>query len=490
MMIIMKNHISRVLSFAAMCSGILICTVSCEDDDLSKYGTDGRITFAVSDGDTPMSRAAAENKADITAVSGYETIPLLVNGDTIDFTFTEESNRGVTAEKPLTRGVPFDENSNKITQFNVTAIKETGDVYFGDEAVNINGGIGLTKYYWPAGNLSFCAYSCSKNVAGFNPDFEKTNDGLSGTFGYTLPATDGKNDAANQPDIVFAMNPNLVRTTSPVPLLFHHALSAIVFKVGKMPDGITLKSVAIGNVYSSGSCSMVPEKNGGIDNVSFGWTYSGTQTGTYTQELNQQAVQGERFGTEEHTFMMLPQEMGKETQLILTFAIEEETYTLRHAFSGIVSSWKPDTKYIFTIGLPDEVDVEVEDLVEGVVKKNVTIQNTGISTGYIRAAIVGYWVDNSGGSMQGSIVAPWDEREEGSFQYGAEWDSHWRKGEDGFYYHIQPVIHNDYTYPLFETYTLNAAATAAHKGQKLELSIVAQIVLESKLSEAWTIPAK
>lgn len=489
-MIMMKKHISRALSFAAMCSGILICTVSCNDDDLPGTGRDGRIAFAVSDGGTPISRAAAGNETGTSVVSGHETIPLLVNGNTIDLAFMAEPNRGVTAEKPLTRGVPFDENSKKVTQFNVTAIRESGDVYFGDETVSINSGIGLTNHYWPAGNLSFCAYSCSKDVASFNPSFKKTNDGLSGAFDYKLPEADGKNDATNQPDIVFAMNPNLARTASPVPLLFHHALSAIVFKVGKMPDGITLNSIAIGNVYSSGRCAMVSDKNGGIDNVSFGWTYSGTQTGTYTQELNQLAVQGERFGTEEHTFMMLPQEMGKETQVILTFTIGGDSYTLRHAFSGIVPSWKPDTKYIFTIGLPDEVDVEVEDLVEGVVKKNVTIQNTGISTGYIRAAIVGYWVDNSGGNTQGEIVAPWNENEEGTYQYGAEWDSHWRKGDDGFYYHIQPVIHNDYTYPLFDTYTLNAAATAAHKGQKLELSIVAQIVLESKLSEAWTIPAQ
>lgn len=487
----MMNHAAKVLSCAAVCAGILTCATSCRDDDLLPgTDTDGRIAFMLAGSGGPVSRAVTDTGNDSSTVAASVSIPLHVAGDTIGLTFAAESNRGVTAaKKTLTRGIPFDNDSHTVSQFQVTAFRESGDKYFENLNVTLDGtnGVGLTSYYWPAGNLSFCAYACSKDISDFAPSFQKTEDGCSGSFDYSLPTADNKNDAANQPDLIFAMSHDQARITTPVSLLFHHALSAIVFKVGRMPEGVTLKSIILENVYSSGSCSMASEESDGIDNVKFTWMLSGEQTGEYTQKLNdQQAVQGERFGTEEHTFMMLPQEMAEETRFSLTFTIGEQEYTLFHAFKGIVDAWLPDTKYIFTIGLPDEVDVEVEDLVEGVVKKNVTIQNTGISTGYIRAAIVGYWVDSS----TGDIVAPWNETEDGAFEYDTDWSIYWRNGSDGFYYHVQPVEHDGYTYPLFDKYTLSESAATNHSGQKLELNIVAQIVIESEVDKAWTIPAQ
>ena len=95
-MTIIKNHIGRILFFAAICSGILIGFVSCRDDGLSEYAANGRIAFAVSDGNTPVSRAAAGNETDASAVSVHETIPLLVNGNTVNLTFVVESNREIT----------------------------------------------------------------------------------------------------------------------------------------------------------------------------------------------------------------------------------------------------------------------------------------------------------------------------------------------------------------------------------------------------------
>lgn len=487
----MMNYAARTLSWAAVCAGILTCATSCRDDDLLPgTDTDGRIAFMLAESGGPISRAVTETGNDSSAVAASVSIPLHVAGDTIGLTFAAEPNVGVTAaEKPLTRGTPFDNESYTVSQFHVTAFRESGDKYFEDLNVSLDGtnGVGLTSYYWPAGKLSFCAYACSKEISGFTPVFQKTEDGCSGSFTYTLPATDNKNDAANQPDLVYAMSPDHARTSSAVELLFHHALSAIVFKVGRMPEGVTLKSITLENVYSSGSCSMTSEESNGIDNVNFTWELSGEQTGPYTQTLNdQQAVQGDRFGTEEHTFMMLPQKMAENTQFSLTFTIGEQEYTLTHAFKDVVDAWQPDTKYIFTIGLPDEVDVEVEDLVEDVVKKDVTIQNTGISTGYIRAAIVGYWVDSS----TGDIVAPWNEEEDGTFDWGTDWNTYWKKGNDGFYYHLQPVEHDEYTHPLFDKYTLSESAATNHFSQKLELNIVAQIVIEGEVDNAWTIPAQ
>ncbi len=496
------NRVGRTLPRAALCAGILTCAASCMDDELLPgTDTDGRIAFQVAESNRPVSRTVAGAGNEAPAVAAPLDMPLYVGGDTLRMTFAAEPNRGVTASSaPLTRAIPFDKDANPVQEFTVTAFRESGDPYFENLPVTVDDSrIGLTEYYWPAGNLSFCAYAGTKEFSKFDtvPDFWKTETGWAGKFSYTLPAPDAekKKDAENQPDLVFAMKSGQQRTGAPVELLFHHALSAIVFKVGKMPDGVTLKSITLDKVYSSGTCDMTSDGEGGIDDVHFNWTLYGERTGQYTQQLynpenkdeaGQPAEKDSPFEMKEHMFMMLPQKLTEEkkdtARLQLTFSIGEKEYTFTHPFSGIVDEWLPDTKYTFVIGLPDEIDVNVTDEVDYVTKKNVQIQNTGISTGYIRAAIVGYWVD----TKTGNIVAPWNENEEGSFDWGSEWDQHWKKGEDdGFYYHLQPVKHDEYTWPLFVTYTLNDEAKKAHAGHKLVLNIVAQIVIQDKLEEAW-----
>lgn len=513
------NHAGRMFSCTVVCAGMLACAVSCRDDALQEVETDtgGRIAFRVAEGGGLVTRAASETGNDSSAVAAPVVIPLYVAGDTIGMTFVAEPNRdGMTAAgKPVTRGKPFDEATNKVDKFTIVALRD-GDAgstnYFEDGYVVSPFGAGddriwETKYPWPSGLLSFCAYTTTKEVAGFNPTFRIEDGNLSGSFSYTLPEADAdpvnQDDAKNQPDLVFAMSPGNSKTSEPVKLLFHHALSAIVFKVGTMPTGVTLKSIAIGNVYSFGTCSMESGKKsesaGEIENVEFSWTQTGERNGTYTQTLGEQVANaGEFLGqSDDYTFLMIPQKMGDNTQFSLTFSLDGDgkEYTFSHKFKGIkikdsddgatLTEWKPDTKYIFTIGLNGEVDVEVDDKVVDAVKQDVQIRNTGIATGYIRAAIVGYWVDK-----EGYIQAAWDEKKDGTLVKGKDWDSHWEEGDDGFYYHKQPVEHNGLTYPLFESYTLSETAQTDHANQTLKLSIVAQIVIEGKQDDAWPSKTK
>lgn len=494
------DYAGRTLYRAAVCAGILVCAASCRDDDLLPGAdTDGRIAFMLAESVVPVSRAVTGYGNDSTAVVTPVSIPLHVASDTIGLTFAMEPNCEVpVAGKPLTRGIQFDEHTNRVTEFHVTAFRDNGSTFFdeGDEYITLDvSGVGTTKYHWPQGKLSFCAYTTSKGITwvdGFNPVFNKNTaeSGLSGSFTYALPKTDNKDDAINQPDLVFAMSPDHSKTTpsTPVELLFHHALSAIVFKVGTMPEDVTLQSITIENVYSSGSCNMTSGKKSGdseegdYENVVFTWELSGEQTWTYTQTLKgQKAEKDDLFGkSEEFTFLLLPQQMANNTQFKLEFKIGEEAYTLTHAFKDVVDAWWADTKYIFVIGLNGEVDVDVDDKVVDAVKQDLQIRNTGIATGYIRAAIVGYWVDKD----TGDIVAAWDEENDGNFEWGDDWETYWEKGTDGFYYHKAPVEHNGLTSPLFETYTLKEDLSG-HDNQTLKLSIVAQIVIADKVKEAW-----
>lgn len=472
----LKRTIHKTWLFVVQICMILI-TVSCIDDELVDKRDNGRITFSVTD--VKNSTTSSESKSDTTtmpqALKKRQQVEIGNRELTLSFDIEENNDYSQSAQKPATRGAAFDNGSHRITKMYATAISHTGDggnTYFKDVEVNISDSRGATDYYWPSGKLSFFAHACSKETVTIDPQFERIGGVCQGSFDYTLPsASTGKDkkDATNQPDIIFAITPDCEYNANPnVSLVFHHALSAIVFKVGRMPEGVFIKSIAINGVYSSGSCAMTAKEN---NNISYVWSYNGlSQNGIYTEDIKADAVTGAQMGDEESVFMMLPQTMGNNTRFDFVFSINGTEYTLSKEFNTFITQWEPDKKYIFTIGLPDEIDVEIEDQVDGVVKKNVKIQNTGITVGYIRAAIVGYWIN------PGGLVGEMLEEEDGTYVWGSEWNQHWKRGSDGFYYHLQPVEHYDYTYPLFETYTLNEEHKDSHDKQILEMNIAVQII--------------
>lgn len=82
---------------------------------------------------------------------------------------------------------------------------------------------------------------------------------------------------------------------------------------------------------------------------------------------------------------------------------------------------------------PSKVSCRVnEDGFDGGTKSNVTIENTGDTEAYIRAAIVVTWKDTAGNVYAGKPVAGMDY----SITLNTE---DWVHGSDGFYYYKRPV---------------------------------------------------
>jgi len=80
---------------------------------------------------------------------------------------------------------------------------------------------------------------------------------------------------------------------------------------------------------------------------------------------------------------------------------------------------------------PTEITTEVEETIEGGVKKAVQIQNTGDTEAYIRAAVVITW-QNEDGNVYGTKPV------EGT-DYRIAWNTTDWFEKDGFYYHREPV---------------------------------------------------
>lgn len=455
------------IAFAVVALALLSAS-ACLRDEVENTVSSNRILLEIEE-DRPSTRTSADQVV---------KIPFDLNGCALSLTYGEQEENPASADEP-TRGTALDNSSNPIRKIGVTALRENGDIYFRDAEVAISGNKGISSLFWPDEPLSFFACTSSDDDLSLSPTFTRDGESCAGSFDYALPAaaaSSPKRDATAQPDVLFAITPDQsLANSSEVHLTFHHALSAILFKVGTMPAGVMLKSISIAGVYSSGHCEMVAAAD---EEVQFTWSYAGkTQNGTYTEEFEQEAVSGAQMGSASTIFMMLPQTMGDNTLFRLGFTMDGYDYTFEKPFKDIISAWEPDKKYIFTIGLPDDIDVEIDDQVEGNVKNNVTITNTGVWTGYVRAAIVGYWLDG-----MGEVAAPW-LASEGEFAYAADWSTYWKQGADGFYYYLLPLEHGKVTErPLFESYTLYDASSSAHFGQTLEIDLAVQIIPISQKS--------
>ncbi len=267
-----------------------------------------------------------------------------------------------------------------------------------------------------------------------------------------------------------------------------HVLSKVKFKVGNMHDvnidELSLKGLANVGVYDFRQ-----------------WSTSGA--GDFVQQFSEEkgnsfiaSVNGQQIG---ESFYMLPQSFTSSDARLsmkIRFPLPEDAdsaivrtpYEISRPLKDFTASWEGNKTYSYVITTPEEISVEVNDVVEGNVKKDLEIRNTGLATVYIRVALVGAWVIYDPAFPGGyEIVDDWEADEEGTFVWGdAQNPENWRKGPDGFYYYMEKVPSNHTVeVPLFESYTLTANAPVP--GAELKLNIIAQAMHHGDAAQAWPI---
>lgn len=180
------------------------------------------------------------------------------------------------------------------------------------------------------------------------------------TFSYALPAACSSapyKDAENQPDLCFAYN---TKTWSDgdddkINIQFHHALSAVYFRVENVIDGVTVRQIGFDDVLSSGVCDVT----GNTDNTpSFEWR-DRTQPEDYTQDYVHStdfsdAKKTQPFTGNDKIYMMIPQTLGSGTKLRAQFKLSDNSIVTRTAdfskFSdGTSVEWKPGKKYLYKL---------------------------------------------------------------------------------------------------------------------------------------------
>ncbi len=348
--------------------------------------------------------------------------------------------------------------------------------------------------YWPHSNkyqLKFFAYhphQSKVNLTG-QPTY-LTIDATSKIpqLHYTVPTT-----IAHQVDLLSALpkNPNVNDRLSGtynkvVEFPFKHMLSAVKVKLGTLSCSGEVRKFSFTNIYDQGTAPM----------GATGLVKTGDSKQTYLQDFTSDPLEindylNKQIGT---TMYLLPQTFRDDAKITMNLGftktvkgeVRTTEYPLEYPLNQLSNShkdWKAGNTYTYTITTPEEVNVKIDDEVIGNVKKNVTITNTGLATVYIRAAIVGNWVRNVDGVDE--IITTWNSALDGTFVWGADWDTYWKKGSDGYYYYKCRVPRRGTTtIPLFESYTLTAKAPVVDA--ELDLIIAVQAILCEDIKESNT----
>lgn len=347
----------------------------CADDELltsDPIGNPDAITFAAFTVDAvepERTRGAEKPLYDpLTLTGGADDIPLYLHTyetNRIGYRPGEETGEAATRGMQVTTGTLADIHKN----FTVFAHKSTGgNTYFNwseTHVANMANNIWYTgrTEYWPASeNLTFHAVSPAvelDNLTGLS-----AHDGVI-SFGYTARKGTTNNDAELQNDLLLSSYAcNKQTHTGQAPLNFHHSLSAVKFAVRDVLDGEVV-NIKISGVRSKGICTY--EKNR-EDEYSVVWTgQEGSET--YSQDFNytltgqgivdpsddsKDKVLNEQMP--EKTFMLIPQQIPDEAEIIVTLKRNNVTEGARSEITvkgkikaNDVEEWLPGHEYIYTI---------------------------------------------------------------------------------------------------------------------------------------------
>ena len=445
-----------------------------ERDEGGKNLSGSKIGFSAGFADVVITRAAEDTVTRIfIGLVEKDSLFLLINESECSEVYSTKSN--------ISQGeVP--------SSFSISAFKDDSTEPYTNTVVSSSDSWRTysPSLYWPNyyNSIHFFASTPNPGNSLFTPTYSLNGkDHVSKmSFQYTfLPfAQTGDNTSYEQHDLIFATATNKTEDNSAggVDLKFFHALSSVVFQMGSMGDAdVTDAEITLKNVISSGTCTVTDPVS--IENIE--WSFP--ETPTRMESMN---------APEETEFRMIPQPLSDGNGNKVTFSVKLTIGNKVHNFTDIelgegTSQWTANKKYVYKIVKSDEVKVDVNanftESENQPVIKNVKFLNSGFTTSYIRAAAIGYWYvmetvgEGENAKEIESIVSAWeiDDTSEGTVSYINDFNAKWKKGSDGFYYHIAPVAPGYYTSTLFVQYMLNRVEGPV-TGARLKVHIVSQAI--------------
>ncbi len=442
----MKKH--YIIVSAVLISAALL--VSCQNNEFNEniyVPEEGEILFRIT-GNTKTTKAIDES----APVKGM-TIDLGKQNGTNFFLEETITRLGDVTYGPETKGIPgYTENFHSLyggftaTVFRdgeTTAYDTDGEFTVVDEEKLL-----YKRTYdsdlWEKEGLYFFLRTGDQTGVG-TPSYNTSTGAI--TFHY-----DGSSftKAADQNDILFTSRSvkteeeynMLIDTQNGIPVFFHHVLTGVKFAIANEETDVKINSVVFKGLYDSGDCVVTPKKENdtytnevGDDGPVYSsaaqsiWAATGLAASNASKTTG---VSSDSYGDPidfdegpfaasfyaagnknnlnksdaSQTFWFIPQALARtsdETPVTLTinYSIAGESDSWDLDLSDILSSitWKAGELRTYTIKI-DDVNVRIEDNVTagtngivGSTKDAVKITNTGNTDVFIRAAIVGQWLD-------------------------------------------------------------------------------------------------
>ena len=517
----------------ALLAGVIVSCEQEKDFQPAEIGENG-LAFSVN---------SVVTRSEISKVKGV-SIPLGEDGAGNSYTLEETiETLGTSAQEgPMTRGIPaFTDNVSAVyPSLNAVAYAANGTQLFG----------GDTEFSWNASESLYI-----HDYANMSPWDECTDDAQtlyyflrmpvspsgasnwkysvadgSVKFDYTTPtSSDGTADAVKQQDVLVTSRPlkkaEYDKKTG-APVLFYHALSGVKFAIGNDNSGDVktyITNVKFSGLIKNGSCTVTPdgkyEQTTGDSKNVVAWNLEGAATGEFSQAFTEvKDLEGNLAKNGENnlnssdgslTFWFIPQTMNSNITLDFTFKVGEDgeeitrTINFGEVLAGV--EWKAGQLRTYTIRAND-VNVRITDSVTETVKNNVVIKNTGNVDVFIRAAIVGQWVDKDGAPVfsftdfndDGLIfleIDSWynDQFGDGEGKFGVfnglvgysntkyetfigTPNADWVKGDDGYYYYTNVVKPGKETgTKLFNSYTIKETPEIRVAGVLQDINFVMEI---------------
>ena len=351
--------------------------------------------------------------------------------------------------------------------------------------------------YWPSAEdamVDFWSYHPKGIDQNQHFSISYSTDSPSLSFYYNLKK-EGEEilvDATEQKDLFLAYTRES-KGSSSVGLNYTHALSAVKFVAGKALAG-EVQNISISNVYAGGTLTYTPEETSKLE-----WNLDEakyTLNQNFAQDINEDlsgdSSQDITKDINNTTFMLLPQPLeGK----VLTIKYRREGETQARTYTANIpeGNWETGKSYTYTLTLMDGLGFEIEtsdqpssnNMIDG-----VKIKNTYNKPCYIRAMIIGNWVDEDGNVA--AIFNP-DEinlkisQGNSNYQLSADWEDHWFYDENTNIYYYKKVLRKTESTPyLFEKFT---SPTQHSEGLKMDFAVLVQAVEaennKASLKAAW-----
>ena len=343
-------------------------------------------------------------------------------------------------------------------------------------------------------------------------------------------------------------------------VMLYHALTGVKFAIanpkknGKLEYDIQIKEISFIGLANGGNCTFTPGSDG-LGGGDITWTKTTTEEGnvisqtfsandlvdyakpTAGEDPNHFADEFYAGGVKQNindtkaskTFWLVPQVITDSDAILkIKYDMNGKTDQYLEIRLGDLhaSNWEEAQLRTYTFKL-DEVNVKIRDelVMDGTaddgymnsVKKNVKITNTSNTRAFIRAALVGQWVDVNNDPVFGFtdnvnnlyLVPSWYDdqfssthpRKQGLFVNLAGYDkptlnNGWQLCKDGYYYYTTAVEPDAVVPDLFTSYKVGIIPNASLAGAEIEntdmhfeLEIATQAIKANKLDgtpDTWT----